>query len=174
MTGVCAKPTLRETPRYSSRFGSKPVQPDRVLTPMRANTDENTYVLNKRAKSRPQLAAVSEQGGHIRRLLFLCAHAAGRHPPLVPDHASGRAEGGQCGAKGPRRAAGVKPGRRRRPIPSSRYVLCADPNTKEIQTARLYSEKTKHFLDVFGPPAYPESLLKCCRGQRFEGGQNAH
>jgi hypothetical protein len=152
----------------------EPGQTDWVLTLKRADIDENTCVLNKRAKSRPQLAAVSEQGGAYSPVAFLCAHAAGRHPPLVPDHAQRRAQGRQCGAKGPRRAAGVKPGRRRCPIPSNRYVLCADRNTKEIQTARLYSEKTKHFLDVFGPPAYPESLLKCCRGQRFEVHQNAH
>lgn len=65
----------------------EPGQTDWVLTLKRADIDENTYVLNKRAKSRPQLAAVSEQGGAYSPVAFLCAHAAGRHPPLVPDHA---------------------------------------------------------------------------------------
>src|SRR5580704_4256840 len=46
MAAICAKRTLSETPRYSSRFGSKPVQTDRVLTLKRADIDENTFVLN--------------------------------------------------------------------------------------------------------------------------------
>jgi hypothetical protein len=77
---------LSETPRYSSRFGSKQFQPDRVLTLKRANTDENTYVLNTRAKSRPDWRLLASRAGHIRRSLFfartllLCAHAAGRVP----------------------------------------------------------------------------------------------
>jgi hypothetical protein len=80
LTGVCAKRTLSETPRYSSRFGSKPVQPDRVLTLKRTDIDENAFVLNKRAKSRPGWWLLPSKAGHIRRSLFLCAHAAGRHP----------------------------------------------------------------------------------------------
>jgi hypothetical protein len=81
MTGVCAKPTLRETPRYSSRFGSKPFQPDRVLTLKRANTDENTFVLNTRAKSRPQLATVWEQGGAYSPVAFFVRARCGPPSP---------------------------------------------------------------------------------------------
>jgi hypothetical protein len=81
LTGVCAKRTLSETPRYSSRFGSKPVQPDRVLTLKRTDIDENAFVLNKRAKSRPQLAAVSEQGGAYSPVAFFVRARCGPPPP---------------------------------------------------------------------------------------------
>ena len=81
MTAICALRTLSETPRDSSRFGSKPVQPDRVLTLKRANTDENTYVLNTRAKSRPGWWLLRSKAGHICRSLF-CARTLRAAIPL--------------------------------------------------------------------------------------------
>src|ERR1700722_18139014 len=82
MTAICALRTLSETPRDSSRFGSKPVQPDRVLTLKRTDIDENTYVLNKRPKSRPHLAAVSGQGGAYSPVAFFCARTLRAAIPL--------------------------------------------------------------------------------------------
>jgi hypothetical protein len=81
MTGVCAKRTLSETPHYSFRFGSKPVHPDRVLTLKRTDIDENTFVLNTRAKSRPQLAAVSEQGRAYSPVAFFVRARCGPPSP---------------------------------------------------------------------------------------------
>ena len=82
MTAICALRTLSETPRDSSRFGSKPVQPDRVLTLKRTDIDENTFALNTRAKSRPQLAAVSGQGGAYSPVAFFCARTLRAAIPL--------------------------------------------------------------------------------------------
>ena len=81
MAAICAKRTLSETPRYSSRFGWKPGPTDWVLTLKRAIIDENTYVLNKRAKSRPGWWRLPSKAAHIRRSLF-CARTLRAATPL--------------------------------------------------------------------------------------------
>jgi hypothetical protein len=144
-----------------------------VLTLKRTDIDENAFVLKKRAKSRPGWWLLPSKAGLFAGRFFVRARCG---PPSLSGSGSRLTSRGRAPMwrKRPASSRGRQTGSPRSPVPSSRYVLCADRNTKEIQTARLYSEKTKHLLDVFGPPAYPESLLKCCRGQRFEGGQNAH
>jgi hypothetical protein len=87
--GSCAASTAHFPPTTTCtvvicnvRLTSKPVKLiDWVLTLKRANTAENTYVLNKGAKSRPQLAAVSEQGGAYSPVAFFVRARCGPPSP---------------------------------------------------------------------------------------------
>ena len=168
MAAICAKRTLSETPRYSSRFGWKPGPTDWVLTLKRAIIDENTYVLNKRAKSRPGWWRLPSKAAHIRRSLF-CARTLRAATPLwfriTPNVA--------------RKGANVAQKARVEPRASNRLVgapLFPQAGMFYVRIRQLvYIRKKQNiFLTSLAPPAYPESLLKCCRGQRFEGDQNAH
>jgi hypothetical protein len=102
--------------------------------------------------------AVTEQGGAYSLVAFLCAHAAGRHPSLVPDHAYRRAEGRQCGAKGPRRAAGVKPGRRAPLFPQAGMFYVRIGTRKKFRQLVCILKKQNIFLTslVLRP------ILKAC------------
>ena len=156
MTAVCAKRTLSETPRYSSRFGSKPVQPDRVLTLMRANTDENTYVLNTRAKSRPGWWLLPSNAAHIRRSLF-CARTLRAAIPLWFRITPNAARKNANWRKRPASSRGRQTGSSALPL-FPQAGMCADRNTKEIQTARLCSEKQNIFLTSLAV----RHILKAC------------
>jgi hypothetical protein len=176
MTAICALRTLSETPRDSSRFGSKPVQPDRVLTLKRTDIDENTYVLNKRPKSRPHLAAVSGQGGAYSPVAFFCARTLRAAIPLwfriTPNVARKGANVAQKARVEPRASNRVV-GAVRFPQAGMFYVRIG--TRKKFRQLDYIRKKQNTFLTSL---VLRHILKACsnvaCRGQRFRGDQKAH